>query len=241
MLKPTLFVSDLHLSATRPHISKLFFDFLNRTAADADALYVLGDLFESWAGDDDLDDPLHVVVIEAFRALARDRAKLYLMHGNRDFLIGEKFAEACGATLLADPTLIAVHSQPTLLMHGDTLCTDDVQYQQWREYSHDQARQQAFLAQPLAARKFMIEGLLGQSQESKRDKTDGIMDAAPAAIENALREHGYPRLIHGHTHRPARHCHVVDDRVCERWVLADWYESGSYLRCDEGGCLVVTL
>lgn len=240
-MKPTLFVSDLHLSAARRHISELFFDFLNRTAAAAGALYVLGDLFESWAGDDDLDDPLHASVVKAFKAIGKDGTSLYLMHGNRDFLIGEPFAEACGAKLLSDPTLVDLYGQTTLLMHGDTLCTDDVQYQRWREYSHDRTRQQAFLAQPLVKRKAMIEGLLGQSQESKRDKGAGIMDAAPAAIENALRKNGYPRLIHGHTHRPARHTHLVDGRECERWVLADWYDRGSYLRCNETGCVAVTL
>ncbi len=236
----SVFISDLHLCPTRPAINEIFFDFLQGPAAQAEALYILGDLFEYWAGDDD-DDPFNASVIVGLRALADRGISLYLMHGNRDFLIGERFIAASGAKLLRDPTLTDLYGTPTLLMHGDTLCTDDVDYQRFRTQVRSPVFQQAFLARPLAARKQKISKLRAQSEASKQTKAEEIMDVTPAAVETALRAHGYPRLIHGHTHRPARHEHVVDGRRCERWVLADWYQRGSYLRCDAAGCKSVAL
>jgi UDP-2,3-diacylglucosamine hydrolase len=236
----SFFISDLHLCSTRPAINRGFFNFLTGVAAQAEALYILGDLFEYWAGDDD-DDPFNASVIAALRTFVDRGTKLRLLHGNRDFLIGEKFAAASGAELLSDPTLINLYGAPTLLMHGDTLCTDDVEYQKFRTYSRNLAAQQAFLARPLAARKQEIAQMRVRSEASKQTKTEEIMDVAPAAVEAVLRQYGYPRLIHGHTHRPARHEHVVNSHRCERWVLADWYERGSYLRCDNSGCTVISL
>ncbi|HUO44887.1 MAG TPA: UDP-2,3-diacylglucosamine diphosphatase [Burkholderiales bacterium] len=236
----SVFISDLHLCTDRPAINQTFFDFLQGPAAQAEALYILGDLFEYWAGDDD-DDPFDAAVIAALRALADRGVALQLMHGNRDFLISEQFATASGVRLLPDPTLIDLYGTPTLLMHGDTLCTDDVEYQKFRTQVRDPAFQQKFLERPLAARKQEIARLRAQSETSKKAKTEEIMDVAPAAVEAALRRHGYPRLIHGHTHRPAHHEHIVDGHRCERWVLADWYRHGSYLRCDAGGCTSVNL
>ena len=239
-MNATLFISDLHLCPTRPAINQVFFEFLRGPAARAEALYILGDLFEYWAGDDD-DDPFNASVLKALRELADRGVALRLMHGNRDFLLGERFATACRATLLPDPTLVNLYGKPTLLMHGDTLCTDDVRYLEFRAKVRSPVWQQQFLAQTLARRKEIIAGLRSENAEEKKLKTEVIMDATLAGVEAALRTHDYPRLIHGHTHRPALHQHVVDGHKCGRWVLADWYTSGSYLRCDASGCAAVAL
>lgn len=237
----TLFISDLHLAAERPHINEQFFTFVRDTAPAAAALYILGDLFEYWIGDDDRDDPLNDAVATALAALAARDTRVHLMHGNRDLLIGADFTSRCGATLIADPAVIDLHGTRTLLMHGDTLCTDDADYQKFRAYAHDAGNQRKFLAQPTAARREQMRGMRAQSEQGKKEKSAEIMDVTLAAVDAALRAHGYPRLIHGHTHRPARHLHQVDDHVCERWVLADWYQCGSYLHCDTGGCTAVPL
>lgn len=236
----SLFVSDLHLSPERPGLHAVFLDFLRGPAAQAEALYILGDLFEYWAGDDD-DDPFNAGVLAALRARAAGGTKILVMHGNRDFLFGERFAGDSGATLIPDPTVVDLYGTPTLLMHGDTLCTDDVDYQRFRAQVRDPRYQQQFLSQPLANRKQFIAGLRDTSAKEKSLKSMEIMDVAPAAVEAALCEHGYPRLIHGHTHRPARHEHVVDGHRCERWVLGDWYQRASYLYCDAQGCRSIGL
>ena len=236
----SIFVSDLHLCTTRPAINRLFFDFLRGPAARAGALYILGDLFEYWAGDDD-GDTFNASVLAALRELSGRGVALYLMHGNRDFLIGSRFSTACGAQLLPDPTRVDLYGTPTLLMHGDTLCTDDVRYQDFRAKVRTPEWQQQFLSQPVAARKQIIAGLRTENAAAKKLKSKAIMDVTVATVEARLRDHGYPRLIHGHTHRPALHEHSVDGKRCERWVLADWYTSGSYLHCDAQGCRVVKL
>jgi UDP-2,3-diacylglucosamine hydrolase len=237
----TLFVSDLHLSAERPHINRQFFDFTGRIAPGADALYVLGDLFDYWLGDDDLGDPFNAAVADALHALSASGVPIRLMHGNRDLLIGRAFAHRCGAELIEDPLIAELYGVRTLLMHGDTLCTDDLEYQRFRAYAHDSGNQSRFLARPLATRHEEMLDLRRRSEESKRAKAADIMDVSVRAVEQVLRQHGYPRLIHGHTHRPARHVHVVDGRTCERWVLNDWYERGGYLRCDADGCAALSL
>ncbi len=232
----TLFISDLHLCSGRPDISRCFFDFLRREAQSAEALYILGDLFEYWAGDDDIDDPFNGAVIEALARLVQSGVPVKLMHGNRDFVIGEAFARASGATLLADPTLLDLYGRPTLLMHGDTLCTLDGEYQAFRREARSEAWIGKLMSRPLTERKAAIESLRRISEQEKQSKPETIMDVAPAEVEATLRRHGYPRLIHGHTHRPAAHLHTVDGHACERWVLADWYRQGSYLVCDASGC-----
>ena len=232
----SIFVSDLHLSPERPHINQVFFDFAARIAARAESVYILGDLFEYWVGDDDLADPFNASVADALAGLSGKGIKLRLMQGNRDVLLGKAFARRCGAELIEDSTLIDLHGTKTLVMHGDTLCTEDVEYQKFRVYAHDPANQRRFLSQPLAERKQQMFGMRAESEKSKQGKTAEIMDVAQAAVERVLREHGYPRLIHGHTNRPARHLHTVDGRRCERWVLNDWYLRGGYLRCDSVGC-----
>ena len=237
----TQFISDLHLRASRPRINRLFFDFLERTASEAEQLYILGDFFEYWAGDDDIDDPFNRSIIDAVAKLSSSGVVVYLMHGNRDFLIGEKFCRASGATLLPDPSLIDLTGSRTLLMHGDTLCTDDVEYQNFRKQVRDPLWQQQFLSQPLAQRKAIIEDLRHRSENEKQMKSMDIMDVTRTSVEAVLRERDYPRLIHGHTHRPALHHHHVDGRTCERWVLTDWYEHGGYLRSDEQGLRAIRL
>jgi UDP-2,3-diacylglucosamine hydrolase len=228
----TLFISDLHLCVSRPHSNKLFFRFLEREARGADALYILGDLCEYWVGDDDLSDPFNHSIAAALKSLARTGVPIFLMHGNRDFLIGPKFCSASGATLLDDPTIVELNGTRTLLMHGDTLCTDDVDYQRFRAQVRGEAWQREFLARPLTERKAMAEELRRKSELEKRRKSAAIMDVTPASVDALLRAEQTPLLIHGHTHRPARHSHTVDGKRFERWVLPDWYDSGGYLRCE---------
>lgn len=235
----TLFISDLHLSADHPDTMAAFRRFIAELAPKAEALYVLGDLFEYWAGDDDMHDPFHSEVVAAFRSLTQHTTRLYLLHGNRDFLMGAALAQACNATLLNDPALIDLYGTATLLSHGDTLCTDDVEYQNFRAQVHHAAFQQDFLTRPLAERKAYIEQLRSHSKREKQIKSSAIMDVNDAAVIALLREHQYPRLIHGHTHRPQRHEHIVDGQRCERWVLGDWDAIGNALRCDAGGCTVI--
>ena len=237
----TLFISDLHLCSGRPQSNRSFFGFLEHEARSARALYILGDLFEYWVGDDDLRDPFNATIVAALARLVAGGVPTYLMHGNRDFVIGEAFARASGVTLLPDPTLFNLHGQAVLLMHGDTLCTLDLEYQSFRREARSEAWISNLLQQPLAERKAAVEALRRKSEQEKRSKSAEIMDVAPAEVEAALRRYGYPRLIHGHTHRPACHAHTVDGHVCERWVLADWYQAGSYLACDESGCRAVQL
>jgi len=237
----SLFISDLHLCPTRPAINTLFMRFVQDIAPQAEALYILGDFFEYWAGDDDLADPFHTAITSALAGLAQRGTRVYLMHGNRDFLLSDAFMRAAQVTLLPDPTCIDLYGAPTLLMHGDTLCTDDVAYQQFRDMVRNTEWQRNFLAQPLSQRKAQIEALRKRSAQEKSSKSAEIMDVNSEAVANTLREHGYPRLIHGHTHRPARHSHRVDGMLCERWVLPDWYETGGYLRCGPTGCEAILL
>jgi UDP-2,3-diacylglucosamine hydrolase len=236
-LPTTLFISDLHLSPETPHITRLLLDFLSGPAAGADALYILGDLFEYWAGDDDLPDPYHQQVTGALRQVSASGTKLYLMHGNRDLLMGRDFAAACGATLLQDPLVIDLHGVRTLLSHGDILCTDDVEYQAFRRQVHDPEWQRVFLAQPLALRKAQITGMRERSKMEKTAKSDAIMDVNAGAVATLFRQHGIPdRLIHGHTHRQARHALEVDGKNVERVVLGDWGAVGNCLVCSPGVC-----
>lgn len=236
----TLFISDLHLSADQPISMAAFQHFITTLAPAAEALYILGDLFEYWAGDDDINDPFHAQIIAGLRSLATQNTQLYLLHGNRDLLIGQVMAQACQATLLDDPTLIELYGTPTLLSHGDTLCTDDTEYQRYRTEVHDAVFQQQFLAKPLSERKAYIEQLRIRSKAEKQGKASAIMDVNDAAVSALLRAHHYPRLIHGHTHRPKHHEHRLDGRMCERWVLGAWYQQGSALRCDTQGCHTIS-
>ena len=218
----TLFISDLHLSPTRPHTTAAFIAFLGSRARGAQALYILGDLFDYWIGDDDLDAPLHASVAGALATLTASSVPVYVMHGNRDFLLGARFAARTGVQLLADPTAIALDGVPTLLLHGDTLCTEDLAYNRFRATVRDPAWQQEFLARPLAERRAEAQRLRTLSEQEKQHKRAEIMDVTPSEVLRVLRAHGYPRIVHGHTHRPRQHQHPVDGRICERWVLPDW-------------------
>lgn len=237
-----LFISDLHLCPERPHVTRLFLEFLSDRATQAEALYILGDLFEYWAGDDDLDDLHHQSVIEGMRALSDHGTAVYVMHGNRDFLMGQGFSAASGATLLTDPVTVDLYGKTAVLTHGDMLCTDDTEYQQFRGVVREPKWQKEFLGLPLVQRKAKIAELRGRSEEAKSYKDAAIMDVNQNAVAEFLRSHGYPSLlIHGHTHRPARHQIEIDGRHCERIVLADWGDTGSCLVCTEQGCEVSNL
>lgn len=237
----SLFISDLHLCRERPEINALFLRFLRERVPASDALYILGDLFEYWAGDDDLADRFHAEIAKALRQATESAVPVYFIHGNRDFLVGGEFARATGVTLLPDPTVVDLYGTPTLLSHGDMLCTDDVKYQAFRAQVRDPAWQRDFLAKSLAVRKAMIENVREQSAREMKEKPPEIMDVNPDAVVAAFRRYGCARLIHGHTHRPAHHLHAVDGRSCERWVLTDWYERGACLEVSAVTCRALPL
>jgi UDP-2,3-diacylglucosamine hydrolase len=224
----TLFISDLHLDETRPHIVELFTTFLAQDARRADTLYILGDLFESWIGDDD-DSALALRVAAATKALRDTGVPVYFMHGNRDFLLGADYAARAGMTLLADSTIVKLGGERTLLMHGDTLCTDDGDYQKFRTLVRNPQWQAQFLVKSLAERRAFAAQARGESRKHTAAAKPDIMDVNPAAVETAMREHGVRRLIHGHTHRPATHRVNLADQIAERIVLGDWYEQSSVL------------
>ena len=240
-MNPALFISDLHLSPARPAIAERFLRFAGEEARSASALFILGDFFDRWLGDDDAESGFNRHLLDALRTLAGRGVAVRLMHGNRDFIFSPGVAHARGLELLTDPSLHDLFGTRTLLMHGDLLCTDDLRYQRYRAQVRRPGVIRAFLALPRAVRQAIGGGLSRASETDKRSKPPVIMDVNAGAVEAALRRNGYPRLIHGHTHRPGRHLHVVDGHACVRWVLADWYERGSYLRCDEGGCEAVAL
>jgi len=231
-----LFISDLHLCASRPTINKVFIHFLQNTAIKAENLFILGDLFEYWAGDDDLSHETHADIIEAIKKLTDADTQVFFMHGNRDFLIGAQFSKATNIKLLPDPSEINLYGRRILLSHGDKLCTDDTRYQSFRAEVRSSAWQAEFLAHPLSARKAQIEALRLQSEQEKSHKTAEIMDVNSDAVKALLRQHEYPAIfIHGHTHRPNTHQIEVDGYQCQRIVLGDWYEQGSCLRLDANG------
>jgi UDP-2,3-diacylglucosamine hydrolase len=237
----TLFISDLHLCESRPQILSSFLSWLTSTASKADALYVLGDLFEYWAGDDVLllpqqSDNVNQTVANALRTLTNAGVSVYMMHGNRDFLIGDGFCNATGVKLLNDPTMLTLYGQRVLLSHGDALCVDDVDYMQFRQQVRQPNWQQQFLASPLQARLDYIASIRQRSESEKTTKSMAIMDVNVRALEQLLAEFAYPSLfIHGHTHRPNVHLYKLNGHAVARWVLGDWYEQGSYIVLDKNG------
>lgn len=237
----SLFISDLHLCASRPNITAAFIDFLQHNASKVNALYILGDLFEYWAGDDDMSDAFNLQIISAFKTLAASGTQIFFMHGNRDFLIADDFCQAAGIILLPDPSIIDLHGQKVLLSHGDDLCTDDFAYQQFRAQVRDKQWQTDFLSQPLQVRKKQIEAIRMRSEQEKSQKSSTIMDVNSDAVNALIRKYHPDLLIHGHTHRPNRHSISLDGKLITRWVLGDWYEQGSFLACDESGCQSVNL
>lgn len=233
-----LFASDLHLCATRPAQAARFFELLARAPGRVDLVYLLGDLVEFWPGDDD-DDPLHRRLVEALRTLTREGIALAVMTGNRDFLMQSRFAAETGATLLPDYHRVDVGGVPTLLTHGDLLCTRDLQYLQFRETVRAPARQAQFLGLPLTERRRIATETRAGTQQSMSAKDDYIMDAEELEVMRVMRLHGVQRLIHGHTHRPAVHHFTMDGMACERVVLGDWYDGDLiYLDSAEGQQLV---
>ncbi len=230
----TLFISDLHLEAARPEIGEQFLSFLRREAPGADALYILGDLFEYWIGDDD-PDPYYAGIKSALAEVAVAGVPLFFMHGNRDFLIGERFAAETGVTLLTDPTAVNLYGRTVLLSHGDVLCTDDVAYQAVRSMTRNPQWQAGMLAKSVEERRAIAEQAREQSVAHGKAIDPVISDANQEAVENLLRTHGMTTLLHGHTHRPAVHEFLLDGAPATRIVLGDWYTQGSVVRWNEDG------
>jgi UDP-2,3-diacylglucosamine hydrolase len=231
----SLFIADLHLDDARPHITDLFERFLGTDdVRDADALYILGDLVEAWIGDDD-DAQLPTRIARATRAVREAGVPVYFMHGNRDFLLGRDYAERAGLTLLEDGVVHDLHGRPTLLMHGDTLCTDDAAYQAVRRQVRTPEWKANILAMPLEARRAFAAKARADSRAHTGSTMESIMDVNADAVAQAMRGAGVTRLIHGHTHRPAVHDVTLDGQAAQRIVLGDWYEQGSVLRVDADG------
>lgn len=227
-----LFISDLHLNELRPDITRAFYVFLQQKAAGADALYILGDFFDAWIGDDD-DSELSQGVATALKQLSDQGTRLFFMHGNRDFLLGQDYASRCGATLIDEGTLIDLYGCPTLLLHGDSLCIDDIPYQQFRNQVRMPAWQQQVLAQPLAVRRVMAANMRSQSEGMNSLKASDIMDVNLAEVSRVMQSAGVQRLIHGHTHRPARHQLEINNQPAERIVLGDWHSHAWCLTANE--------
>ncbi len=234
-----LFISDLHLQASLPKTTQAFFDFLMQHAMHTNALYLLGDIFEYWAGDDDLQTPFNATIAQAINHVATTGVKVFWMAGNRDFLVGEVFAQAAGLTLLTDPTVITIAQSQITLAHGDAQCTDDAAYMAFRKQVRNPAYQQQFLAMPLAQRKAIITGIRENSQSANKDKSYAIMDVNADAIAQLFATTGSQTLIHGHTHRPALH---VLEGAKRRFVLPDWeYDAtparGGWISATDDGVL----
>jgi len=230
----TLFISDLHLEPGHPEIGEQFLAFLAGPARDADALYILGDLFEAWVGDDD-PNPYYAGMKTALRELVDSGIPVFFMHGNRDFMIGSDFAAETGITLLEDPHPIELHGEKVLLSHGDALCTDDLEYQQVRTMTRNPEWQAMMLRKSIEERIAFALQAREQSAAHGANRSDDIMDVNPNAVEATIREHGCDILLHGHTHRPAVHPFHVDERPVHRIVLGDWYEQGSMVEWDADG------
>lgn len=229
----TLFISDLHLDTKSLSMTTLFLAFLQREALHADALYILGDLFEMWLGDDDNSD-FNCRISQALLQLSKT-IPVYFMPGNRDFLLGATFARASGLHLLSDPTVISLYGTPTLLMHGDTLCTDDIAYLQARKKARDPVFQQSILNKPLWLRRWIGRYYRAKSRYYTRHTAPMLMDANRQAIEDAMQQHQVSLLIHGHTHRPAIHYFQLHGLWVERIVLSDWHDKGNVLICNAEG------
>ena len=230
----TLFISDLHLEPGRPEIGEQFLAFLTGPAREANALYILGDLFEAWIGDDD-PNPYYGQMKSAIRELADSGVPVFFMHGNRDFMIGKQFAAEAGVRLLDDPHSIELHGENVLLSHGDAMCTDDVEYQAVRAMTRNPDWQAMMLSKSIEERLAFAVQAREQSLARGESMTEEITDVNQEAVEQTLRDSGADILLHGHTHRPAVHPFHVDDRPVHRIVLGDWYEQGSMVVWDEDG------
>jgi UDP-2,3-diacylglucosamine hydrolase len=235
-----LFISDLHLDTGHPQNIHAFLRFLDHEARRADALYILGDLFEAWVGDDD-DDPGWIPVLDALAALPESGTQCHVMHGNRDFLIGERFARRTGARVLPDHEVVSLWGQPVLLMHGDLLCTDDITYMESRSMLRDPAWQQAFLNKPLDERRAIAKAVRERSRTETAAKPEDIMDVNQDTVAATMREHDVRTLLHGHTHRPDVHHFELDGDAATRIVLGAWEGEAVIVRWDSGGFTPLTL
>jgi len=224
-----LFISDLHLAPERPDIIQLFLKFMDDQAASAKELYILGDLVEYWLGDDDKAEALEPV-FNKMKQAADSGLKIFLMHGNRDFLMGPQLAERCGCTLINDPYIANLNGTPAILMHGDTLCTDDVDYQKLRNMLRNPAWQQDLLSKSLAERMIIAKTLREKSAEETQNKDECIMDVNADTVDHVFNEHNMTLMIHGHTHRPDIHHTKFNNKELTRIVLGDWYKKGSVLK-----------
>jgi len=236
----TLFISDLHLEANRPEIADQFLRFLETESLHAERLYILGDLFESWVGDDDPNEH-YAWIKQALRKLTRRGIPVFFMHGNRDFMIGEAFAEETGVTVIEDPSIIEIYGNSVLLSHGDAYCTDDVEYQGMREMSRDPEWQAMMLGKSLEERLLFAAQARATSKASSSSIKEDITDVNTDAIDEALRAAGVYIMVHGHTHRPAVHDFVVDGQPARRIVLGDWYDQGSVIRWDKNGPVLASM
>ena len=239
-MQRTLFISDLHLAEDRPATTERFARFIAETVPGCDALYILGDLFEYWVGDDGLALELPAHIASLLRPAAR-ACPTYFMHGNRDFMVASRFCAETGVRLLVDPTVIELYGERTILLHGDTLCTGDRDYLAFRAQVRDPAWQAAAMQKPIAERIAIAKGMRMRSEGEKGGKGEAIMDVETDAVEAVFAGSGCRLMIHGHTHRPARHEHIVGTRSCVRWVLPDWYRTGGYLEATPSGQQAVTL
>ncbi|PCK10216.1 MAG: UDP-2,3-diacylglucosamine diphosphatase [Alteromonadaceae bacterium] len=231
---PTYFISDLHLEASRPEITQAFHHFLNNIAHDAGVLYILGDFFNAWFGDDNGSDFIESVKT-TLREYSAKGVKVYFIHGNRDFLIGERFAQEAGLTLLPEVQVINLHGREVVVLHGDSMCTADTDYMAFRERVRDPAWQKKALGRPLWLRRMVAAYLRSRSKKSTMQKSAEITDVTPATVAQVFEQYGCTTMIHGHTHRPKRHQLSTALGECERIVLGDWAAHGWYLKADEGG------
>jgi len=229
-----LLISDLHLQEERPDITRAFLDLLATRARSAQALYILGDFFEAWIGDDAM-TPYQASICQALRALSDTGTQVFLMHGNRDFLIGQAFCKAAGATLLPDPSVVELGGEPVLLMHGDSLCTRDEGYMKLRRYLRNPVSLWVLRHLPLRTRHKLARKLRSESRAQTRMKANDIVDVTPEEVPRVMQQHGVRTLVHGHTHRPAIHKLVVGDAPARRIVLGDWDRQGWALQVDEQG------
>lgn len=229
-----LFMSDMHLDSSRPDITQLFIDYLAEHGAQADAIYLLGDLFEVWLGDK-VSLPDYRNVISTLSSLVRGGTPIFAMRGNRDFLLSTQFSAASGITLLKDPAVIDLYGKPTLISHGDLLCTDDVQYQRFRKIVNNKVVQWLALHLIPDSRKRKIsQDMREASKRAQAEKTADIMDVNTDAVMQWFRRYNVAQLIHGHTHRPGVHRYELGNKTVQRWVLGDWYTQGSVLKVCTG-------
>lgn len=229
-----LLISDLHLEQQRPDITRAFVHFLQTRARQAEALYILGDFFEVWVGDDAM-EPFQHEIASVLRELADRGTRLYLMHGNRDFMLGQGFCQLAGCTLLSDPCRVSFNGEPVLLMHGDSLCTSDAAYMRMRRLLRNPLSLWLLRHLPLAKRHALARKLRKESQLQTRQKAASIIDVTPSEVPRLMAKYGVRTLIHGHTHRPASHTLEVDGQRAQRIVLGDWDQQGWALQVDENG------